>query len=151
MGAFNEFCEQHGVHYQLTQSHALHQNGVVEMKNKLLIERAKKMALENRLLFYLCIKTVNIAAFLLNHSSTKANPNVTTIYLFDGKQLDLRIFKKNSCAIYVDVPKKNQFFFYAKSICCVFVSNDMHKKIYRSFELVTKKMIISKDVKFDEL
>jgi hypothetical protein len=46
LGTFNEFCEQHGIHRQLTQSHT-HQNEVTKRKNRLLTERAKGMALEN--------------------------------------------------------------------------------------------------------
>jgi len=52
LGTFIEFCEQHGIRCQLTQSHT-HQNGVTKRKNRLLTERAKNMALENWLPFYL--------------------------------------------------------------------------------------------------
>jgi hypothetical protein len=46
LGTFNEFCEQHGIRRQLTQSHT-HQNEVTKRKNRLFTERAKNMALEN--------------------------------------------------------------------------------------------------------
>ncbi len=52
LGTCNEFCKQHGICRQLTQSHT-HQNGVTKRKNRLLTERAKNIALENWLPFYL--------------------------------------------------------------------------------------------------
>jgi len=90
LGTCNEFCKQHGICRQLTQSHT-HQNEVIKRKNKLLTKRAKNIALENWLPFYFWTKVINIMAFLLNHSLTKASPNATLEETFLGKQPNLRI------------------------------------------------------------
>jgi hypothetical protein len=50
---------------------------------------------------------MNIMAFLLNHSLTKENPNVTLKETFFGKQPNLGSFKKIGYAACVHVPKEN--------------------------------------------
>ncbi len=65
------------------------------------------MALEKWLPFYFQTKAMNIMAFLLNHSLTKENPNVTLKETFFGKQPNLGSFKKIGYAACVHVPKEN--------------------------------------------
>jgi hypothetical protein len=65
------------------------------------------MALENWLPFYFRTKVINIMAFLLIHSPTKANPNATLEETFFGKQPNLRILNFFGCVIYVHVQKEN--------------------------------------------
>ena len=46
---FNEYCEKHGIKRQYSTAQTLHQNGLVEMKNRMVKEMARNMLNEAKL------------------------------------------------------------------------------------------------------
>ena len=60
----NEFCTEKGIFSQLSAPRTPQQNGVVERKNRTLVEAARTMLSESRLPMYLWLKQSTLHAIL---------------------------------------------------------------------------------------
>ena len=63
---FKFFCEDHGITHQFSAPRTPQQNGVVERKNRTLIEIARSMLCENRLPKYFQAEVVNTVCYVTN-------------------------------------------------------------------------------------
>ena len=69
---FNQFYEDMGIEKQLTVAYSPQQNGVVEMKNRNIVEMTKCLMLKKKIPFEFWAEAVNIAVYVLNKCPTKA-------------------------------------------------------------------------------
>ncbi|KAH9750688.1 hypothetical protein KPL71_013969 [Citrus sinensis] len=69
---FNKFCEDAGIEHQLTAPYTPQQNGVVERKNRTLMEMARSLLCDKGLPKKFWAEAVNTVVFLLNRLPTKA-------------------------------------------------------------------------------
>lgn len=76
---FDKFCEDEGMRRQVTTRYTPQQNGVVETKNKTVVEMGKSMAHEKSLPKNIWAEAVYTAIYLLNRSPTKALDNKTPL------------------------------------------------------------------------
>lgn len=74
---FMEHCKENGIQRQLTIRRTPQQNGVVEWKNRTIVEMARSMLKGKGLPNMLWAEGVNTIMFILNHSPTKALKNKT--------------------------------------------------------------------------
>jgi len=68
---FNNLCETEGIQRQLTMTYTPQQNGVVERKNRTVVEMAKAMLHEKNLPYHLWAEAVHTAVYLLNRCGRK--------------------------------------------------------------------------------
>ena len=59
-------------------------------------------------------------------------------------------FKFFGCVAYVDVPEEIRRKIYDRSEKCIFVGYSEQSKEYRLYNHITKKLIVTRDVKFQE-
>ena len=69
---FNSFCEEAGIEHQLTTPYTPQQNGVVERKNRTIMEMARCMMHEKGLPKTFWAEAANTVVFVLNRLPTKA-------------------------------------------------------------------------------
>ncbi|BBN68038.1 transposable element gene, partial [Prunus dulcis] len=112
---FSKLCEEGGIQRQLTTAYTPQQNGVVERKNRTVVEMAKAMLHEKNMPYSLWAEAVHTAVYLLNRSPTKALENITSFEAYSGRKPGIG-----------------------------------HLKGYRVFDPFTKKLVLSRDVVFDE-
>jgi hypothetical protein len=62
-----------------------HQNGIIEWKNRIILERARNMAMESDCLAYLWTEVVNIATYLTNRSPMHSNGGLFPEHVYNGK------------------------------------------------------------------
>lgn len=74
---FIQFCEDHGIQRQLTMAYTPQQNGVLEKKNRTVVEMAKSMLHEKGIPYFLWAEAVLTAVYILNKCPTKALNNIT--------------------------------------------------------------------------
>ena len=146
---FGNFCEDEGVERQLTVAYT-QQNGVVERKNQTVMEMAKAMLYEKGLSKIFWAEAVNTAVYLLNRCPTKALLNKTPIEAWSGRKPSVRHFKVFGCLCYSRVPKERRSKLDETSEKCIFMGYSSQSKGYRLYNLKTNKLIISRDVIFDE-
>ncbi|CAL8152241.1 unnamed protein product [Prunus armeniaca] len=146
----HQICEAHGIQRQLTMAYTPQQNGVVERKNRTVIEMAKSMLHDKGMPYFLWAETVHTAVYLLNRCPTKALHNITPFESYSGRKPGIAHLKVFGSLCYVHVPAELRHKLDPKSTKGVFVGYATCEKGYRVFDPVSNKLILSRDVTFDE-
>ena len=88
----NDFCTEKGISRQFSAPRTPQQNGVVERKNRTLIEAARTMLSESRLPMYLWAKAVNTACYTQNRTLITKDHEKTPYELMANKKPTLKYF-----------------------------------------------------------
>ncbi|GKU96667.1 hypothetical protein SLEP1_g9878 [Rubroshorea leprosula] len=147
---FNKFCEDFGIKRQLIASYMPQQNGVAERKNRSLVEMAKGMLKAKGLLNSFWAEAIHTAAYIQNCSPTVALHHQTPFEAWHGWKPKVTHFKIFGCLAYVHVPSQKRTKFEENSVKCIFLGYSDETKGYRFYNPITKKLLISRDVIFDE-
>ena len=147
---FKTFCSQNGIHQELTQAGTPQQNGVSECRNRTIMEKARSMAVDCNLPKNLWTEVVSHATFLINRSPTRANSGTTPEAKYSSKVPDISTLKIFGCLAYVHVPKDARKKLDSKTHTCKFLGIDSNSKTFRLFDSQIGKVIINRDVVFDE-
>ncbi|KAJ0080658.1 hypothetical protein Patl1_12136 [Pistacia atlantica] len=146
---FNVFCEENGIHRELTAPHTLEQNGVAERKNRTVVEMARSMLKAKNLPNNFWEEAVATAVYILNISPTKAVLNQTPYEAWKGRKPRVSHLKVFGCIAYALIKSQSQKLD-KKSEKCIFIGYSLQSKAYRLYNHVSGKMIISRDVVFNE-
>ena len=95
-------------------------------------------------------EAVNTSVYLLNRLPTKAVIGKTPFEAWFGQKPIVSHLKVFGCLCYALVPAEKRTKLERKSVPGVFVGYSSVKKGYRIFDPSTKKVIVSRDVKFNE-
>ncbi|KAL0418481.1 UNVERIFIED_CONTAM: putative mitochondrial protein [Sesamum radiatum] len=147
---FDKFCEEEGIEHQTTVSYNPQQNGVSERKNRTVMEMARSMLQEKHLPKAFWAEAVYTAVYLLNRCPTKAVQNMTPIEAWSGKKPSAKHLRVFDSIYYVHIPTKKRHKLEEKTEKGIFLGYSTQSKGYRIYNLKTKKLIISRDVEFDE-
>ena len=100
---FNKLCEVEGIQRQLSMAYTPQQNGVVERKNRTVVEMAKAMLHGNGLPYYLWPEAVHTAIYLINRCPTRALGDKTPFEAYSGRKPGLAHLKIFGCVCYVHI------------------------------------------------
>ncbi|KAJ0865267.1 putative RNA-directed DNA polymerase [Helianthus annuus] len=148
---FNSFCDEHGIKRHLTAPYTPEQNGVAERKNRTVVEMAQSMMQEKNLSGCFWGEAVATAVYLLRFSPTKAVAGQTPYEVWYGRKPSVDHLKVFGCPAYGLKPKHLRKKLEARSKKYVFVGYCPKSKAYRLFDVDTMKIVVSRDVIFDEL
>jgi hypothetical protein len=146
---FKEFCKDHDVMQQFTQTNSPHQNGVVEQQNRTFIEQAKNLAFGANILVCLWVETINITNYLINLSPIRANGGLTRHQQLFGVPPYFHHLRVVGCVSFVFI-NAHRAKWSPKSLHFVFIGYNSTSKGYCCFLLEKHKFIVSKDVIFYE-
>nr|GEV76809.1 ribonuclease H-like domain-containing protein [Tanacetum cinerariifolium] len=93
----NELCEMKGIRREFNVSRTPQQNGVVERKNRTLIEASKTMLEDSKLLITFWAEAVNTACYVQNRVLVIKPHNKTPYELFLGRKPVLSFIKPFGC------------------------------------------------------
>lgn len=136
-----------GIQIQLTAGYSPQQNGVAERKNRTLVEMARCMLIEAKLPKTFWGEAITTANYIQNRVITRATnstpfelwnqvkPNMTDVHIFGSK-----------CFVHVPKVKRNKL--EDTGIEMIFLGYDGNSKAFRCYNSATKKVVISRDVKF---
>ncbi|KAL0366816.1 UNVERIFIED_CONTAM: Retrovirus-related Pol polyprotein from transposon TNT 1-94 [Sesamum radiatum] len=147
---FDKFCEEEGIDHQTTVSYNPQQNGVSERKNRTVMEMARSMLQEKHLPKAFWAEAVYTAVYLLNRCPTKAVQNMTPIEAWSGRKPSAKHLRVFGSICYVHIPTEKRHKLEEKKEKGIFLGYSTQSKGYRIYNLKTKKLIISRDVEFDE-
>ncbi|KAJ9537516.1 hypothetical protein OSB04_030249 [Centaurea solstitialis] len=147
---FNKFCEKCGIKRQLTAAYTPQQNGVAERKNRTIMNMVRCLLIEKTMPKVFWAEAARWTVHILNRSPTSAVKEKTPQASWSGIKPSVDHFKVFGCIAHVHVPDKNRTKLEDKSIKCVFVGLSEESKAYKMFNPVTRRVIISRDVKFEE-
>ena len=83
---FNAFCEEMGLEKQLIVTYSPQQNGIVERKNRTIVEMAKFILHKKKMPYSFWGEAMNAIVYLLNRSPSKALEKQTPFEVFNGKK-----------------------------------------------------------------
>ena len=147
---FCEYCNEHGIKRQLTTAYTPQQNGVVERRNRTVVEMARCMLKAQALPDPFWAEAVNTAVYILNRSYTKALQGKTPQEAYSGKKPSVLHFRTFGCTCYAHVPDVSRKKLDAKSKKCIFLGYSEESKAYRLYDPEARKILTSRDVVFDE-
>lgn len=147
---FNDFCKQQGVKRQLTTAYTPQQNGVAERKNRTVMNLVRAMLSEKKVPKTFWAEAARWAIHVLNRSPTLAVKDVTPEEAWSGEKPSVEHFRVFGCVGHVHIPDAKRTKLEDKSVNCVLLGVSDESKGYRMYDPVAKKIIVSRDVVFDE-
>jgi hypothetical protein len=112
--------------------------------------RERDIAFDSQLPTFLWPEAVAHATFLINRSPTCSNFGIPPESSFTGNQVNLQNLRIFGCMAHVHIPDGERQKLDKKSHKCMFMGYDLESKAYRLYDPIRKKIIISRDVIFDE-
>ncbi|KAM2928689.1 hypothetical protein COP2_035913 [Malus domestica] len=147
---FTDFCNENGIHRQLTAAYTPQQNGIAEQKNRTIMNMVRCMLSEKHIPKTFWPESVNWAVHMLNRSPTLAVKIKTPEEAWSGRKPSVEHFRVFGCISHVHVPDSKRVKLDDKSIKCILLGVNEESKAYRLFNPVSNKIIISRDVVFEE-
>ncbi|KAJ6423528.1 hypothetical protein OIU84_024484 [Salix udensis] len=147
---FNEFCLKNGINRQLTSAYTPHQNGVVERKNRTIMNMVRSMLYDMKIPRSFWPEAANWAVHVLNRCPTLAVKDMTPEEAWGGSKPSVQYFRVFGCISHVHVPAATRNKLDNRSVKCVLLGVSDESKAYRLYNPATNKIIVSRDVRFDE-
>ena len=147
---FSVFCDEGGIKHYTTTPYSPQQNGVVERRNQTVVEMARCMLKTMRVPPEFWGETVCTAVYILSRSPTKSLDKKTPYEAWHGKKPKVSHMKTFGCTSYVKATGPGLNKLYDRSSKMMFIGYESGTKGYRFYDLSAKKLVISRDVIFDE-
>lgn len=147
---FGELCRREGIDHQLSVPYTPQQNGVVERANRTVVEKTRCMLADCNLNNKFWAEAVNTAVYLYNRLPSSAIDWNIPEERWTGmpqSYKDLRVF---GCAAYAYAKTAKLKKLDPRSVKCVFLGYCSDRKAFRLYSLETRRLVISRDVTFDE-
>lgn len=142
------YCMSKGIKREITVPHSPSQDGVSERVIGTLVQRARCMMEHAGMPTEFWANAIYAAADVFNNTPTSANEGRPPNLLWNGVKPDVSMFRVFGCEAFAHRVDANKL--EAQSVRCVCLFRDGERKGYRLWDLVNKKVIISRDVVFNE-
>src|SRR3954466_1994855 len=144
-----EFLDDSGITHEFSAPYTPQQNGVVERKNRTLIEMARTMLAEYNTPLKWWAETINTACHIVNRVYLHKFFNKTSYELMVGKKPNVSYFKVFGAPCWIHDPHHQSKF--APKACEGFMLGyGINSHTYRVFNSIEHKIVETVDVRFDE-
>lgn len=147
---FEDYCKENGIRRQLTAAYTPQQNGIAERKNRSFLNMTRCMLLEMPVPRRYWPEAVHYAVHILNRGPAAALGDVTPQEKWSNLKPTVEHLRVFGCVAYALVPYERRIKLDEKSTKCVMFGLSRESKAYRLYNPETKKIVISRDVHFDE-
>jgi hypothetical protein len=145
-----EYLEEEGVKHEFSAPYTPQQNGVVERKNRTLIDMARTMLGEFKTPEQFWSEAVNTACHAINRLYLHCLLKKTSYELLTGNKLNVSYFRVFGSKCYILVKKGRNSKFASKAVEGFLLGYDSNTKAYRVFNKSSGLVEVSSDVVFDE-
>jgi hypothetical protein len=118
---FNEYLKEQGIQRKYSCSYSPQHNGIVERKNRHIIEITCAMLNEKNLPNYFWAEAVATKIYIMNRTLTATVHGMTPKEKFIGKKLDVSYLRMFDCIAYLHVPDEKRSKLDPKAEKCVFI------------------------------
>ena len=146
----NEFCTDKGISRQYSAPRTPQQNGVVERKNRTLVEAARTMLNEAKLPLYFWAKAVNTTCYTQNRTLINKDHNKTSYEIMANKKPIVKYFHVFGAKCFTLKDDEQLGKFESKAHEGIFLGYSLESKAYRVYVIDHKKVIESMNVTFDD-
>ncbi|KAG7561531.1 Zinc finger CCHC-type superfamily [Arabidopsis thaliana x Arabidopsis arenosa] len=147
---FNEFCAANGIKRQVTAAFTPQQNGVAERRNRTIMNMVRCLLMEKGMPKKFWGEAASWTNHILNRCPTAAVQDKTPQECWTGLKPNVNHFKIFGCIGYAHVPSQKRVKLDDRGLKCVFLGVSEGSKAYKMFDPVTKTVVVSRDVVFDE-
>lgn len=147
---FNQFCVDVGIKRNLTTAYTPQQNGVVERKNRTLMNMVRSILSCKSIPKKFWPEAAKWSVYVLNRCPTLSLKNKTPEEAWSGNKPTVEHFKVFGCVGHVHVPEKQRSKLEDKSKKCILLGVSEESKGYRMYDPIGGKIIVSRDVVFEE-
>ncbi|GKC63052.1 retrovirus-related pol polyprotein from transposon TNT 1-94 [Tanacetum coccineum] len=146
-----EYYEKVGISHETSVARSPQQNGVVERRNRTLIEVARTMLIYAKAPLFLWAEAVATACYTQNHSIICIRHGKTPYELLHDKLLDLSFFHVFGALCYPTNDSENLGKLQTKADIVIFIGYAPTKKAFKIYNRRTRRIIETIHVDFDEL
>ncbi|GAA0169316.1 transmembrane signal receptor [Lithospermum erythrorhizon] len=148
--AFTDFCKEHGIKRQLTTAYTPQQNGVAERRNRTIMNMVRSLLSTKKMPKFLWSEVVVWSVYILNRCPTISIKEKTPHEAWNGRKPVVDHLRVWDCLAHAHVPKVNRGKLDKRSTICVLLGMNEGTKGYRLYNTKTKKIVVTKDVVFEE-
>jgi hypothetical protein len=147
---FQEYYAELDIRRELTAPYNPQHNGVVERRNQSVLAAPRCLMKAKKMPGIFWGEAVNYAVHLLNMTTSKGTGGKTPYELWIGAKPSVSHLRTFECIAHVKVTKPNLRKLEYRSKAMVFVGYEPGSAAYRCYDPVTKKVLVSRDMVFDE-
>ena len=149
---FKQELADSGIIHETSTSYTPQQNGVAERSNRTLVESARAMLHAQQLDHSFWAEAVSTAAYIRNRvvSRSASVKGKCPLELWTGRKPTVNHLRVFGCVAYALIPKQLRTKLEPRSIKCIFIGYAETTKAWRLWDCAKEKLIISRDVVFDE-
>nr|GEZ14348.1 retrovirus-related Pol polyprotein from transposon TNT 1-94 [Tanacetum cinerariifolium] len=140
-----------GISHQVSSVRTPQQNGVVERRNRTLVEAARTMLIFSRAPLFLWAEAIATACFTQNRSIIDRRFNKTPYELINGRKPDISFLHVFGALCYPKNDREDIRKLGAKGDIGFFIGYSADSCAYRIYNRRTKKIMETMNVSFDEL
>ncbi|WVZ94595.1 hypothetical protein U9M48_040468 [Paspalum notatum var. saurae] len=145
-----QYLAEVGVGRHLSAPYSPQQNGMVERKNQTVIGMARCMLKAKGMPAAFWGEAVMTAVYILNRASTKALDGQTPFEAWHGRKPDVSHLRTFGCIGHVKVTKPGLSKLEDRSKPMVLLGYEAGSKAYRMYDPVERRVVIPRDVVFNE-
>ncbi|GKB81580.1 putative ribonuclease H-like domain-containing protein, partial [Tanacetum coccineum] len=145
-----KFCEMKGILRQFSVAKTPQQNGVAERRNKTLIEVARTMLVDSKLLTTFWAEVINTACYVQNKVLVVKPYNKTPYELFHGRTPTLSFMRPLGCPVTILNTIDHLGKFNGKADEGFFIRYSLNSKSFRVFNSRTRIMEENLHIRFSE-
>jgi hypothetical protein len=144
------FLKEKGIKHEFSSPYTPQQNGVVERKNRTLLDMARTMLDEYKTLDRFWAEAINTACYSINRLYLHRILKKTSYELLTGKKPNVSYFRVFSSKCFILIKRGRKSKFAPKAVEGFLLGYDSNTRAYRVFNKSTGLDEVSCDVVFDE-
>jgi hypothetical protein len=144
------FLEEEGIKHEFSSPYTPQQNGVVERKNRTLLDMARTMLDEYKTPDWFWAEVINIACYSINRLYLHRIIKKTSYELLTGKKPNVSYFKVFGSKCFILVKRGRKSKFAPRAVEGFLLGYDSNTRAYRVFNKSTGLVEVSCDIVFDE-
>ncbi|GKA91360.1 putative ribonuclease H-like domain-containing protein [Tanacetum coccineum] len=149
--ALKEYFDSVDITHETSVAKTPQQNGVVECRNRTLVEAAKTMLIFSHAPLFLWAEVIATACYTQNHLIIHRHFNKTSYKLIQGRKLDIAYLHVFGALCYPKNDRKDIGKLGAKGDIGFFIGYSANSVAYRVYNQRKKKIMETMNVTFDEL
>ncbi|GJR63116.1 retrovirus-related pol polyprotein from transposon TNT 1-94 [Tanacetum coccineum] len=142
---------QEGIEHQTSVAQTPKQNGVVERRNRTLVESARTMLSVAKVTLFFLAEAIAIACFAQNCLLVIPQHGKTPYHIINGRKPTIKFFHIFGCLCYTVRDGENLNKMKEKGDACIFVGYSTQSRGYRVYNKRTRLIVETIHVNFDKL
>lgn len=137
---FKKYCDENGIERHYTAPYSPQQNGIVERRNRTVVEMARSCLKEKELPGKLWGEAIRHSVYLLNRLPTRALSQQTPYEVWFGNKPDIGHLRVFGCIVHMKVPKVQTGKLDDRSVRVINLGKEPGTKAYRLYDPVGDKV-----------